>query len=47
MHGFCFAMGGFVSAGHHPIATEEQLDLHPEYLAAIRSTRVDDIEDKS
>jgi hypothetical protein len=41
-------MGGFVSSdGHHPIATEEQLDLHPEYLAAIRSTRVDDIEDKS
>jgi hypothetical protein len=47
-HGFCFAIGGFVSAdGHHPIATEEQLDLHPEYLAAIWSTRVDDIEDKS
>ncbi|KAJ7863523.1 hypothetical protein B0H14DRAFT_2574902 [Mycena olivaceomarginata] len=47
-HGFFFAMGGFVSSdGHHPIATEEQLDLHPEYLAAIQSTRVDDIEDKS
>ncbi|KAJ7366321.1 hypothetical protein DFH08DRAFT_763491 [Mycena albidolilacea] len=46
-HGFFFAMGGFVSAGHHPIVTEEQLRLHPEYLAAIRSTRVKAIEDKS
>ncbi|KAJ7863526.1 hypothetical protein B0H14DRAFT_3444119 [Mycena olivaceomarginata] len=47
-HGFCFAMGGFVSAdGHHPIATEKQLDLHPEYLAAMRSIREEDIKDKS
>jgi hypothetical protein len=40
-------MGGFVSAGHHPIVTEEQLRLHPEYLAAIQSIREEDIEDKS
>ncbi|KAJ7800105.1 hypothetical protein B0H14DRAFT_2616467 [Mycena olivaceomarginata] len=47
-HGFFFAMGGFVSAhGHHPIVTEEQLRLHPEYLAAIQSIREEDIEDKS
>ncbi|KAJ7838804.1 hypothetical protein B0H14DRAFT_2588417 [Mycena olivaceomarginata] len=47
-HGFFFAMGGFVSAdGHHPIVTEEQLRLRPEYLVAIRGIRVEDIEDKS
>ncbi|KAJ7366323.1 hypothetical protein DFH08DRAFT_929247 [Mycena albidolilacea] len=47
-HGFFFAMGGFVSAdGHHPIVTEEQLRLCPEYVPAIRSIRVEDIEDKS
>ncbi|KAJ7687337.1 hypothetical protein B0H14DRAFT_2421725, partial [Mycena olivaceomarginata] len=47
-HGFFFAMGGFVStSGHHPIATKKQLRLHPEYLAAIRSIREEDIEDKS
>jgi hypothetical protein len=41
-------MGGFVSAdGRHPIVTEEQLRLRPEYLAAIQSIRVEDIEDKS
>jgi hypothetical protein len=41
-------MGGFVSAGgFHPIVTEEQLRLRPKYLAAIRSIRVEDIEDKS
>ncbi|KAJ7366318.1 hypothetical protein DFH08DRAFT_1003089 [Mycena albidolilacea] len=44
-HGFFFAMGGFVSADDHPIVYEEQLG--PEYLAAIRSIRVKDIEDKS
>ncbi|KAJ7319261.1 hypothetical protein DFH08DRAFT_754190 [Mycena albidolilacea] len=47
-HGFFFAMGGFVSAdGHHPVATEEQLRLRPDYLAAIRSIREGDIEDRS
>ncbi|KAJ7366343.1 hypothetical protein DFH08DRAFT_1071871 [Mycena albidolilacea] len=47
-HGFFFAMGGFVSAsGRHPIVTEEQLRLRPEYLAAIRSIKLEDIEDKS
>ncbi|KAJ7800100.1 hypothetical protein B0H14DRAFT_2220783, partial [Mycena olivaceomarginata] len=47
-HSFFFAMGGFVSAdGRHPIVTEEQLRLRPEYLAAIQSIRVEDIEDKS
>ncbi|KAJ7863527.1 hypothetical protein B0H14DRAFT_3862872 [Mycena olivaceomarginata] len=47
-HGFFFAMGGFVSADdHHPIVTEAQLRLYPEYLPAIQSIRVEDIEDKS
>ncbi|KAJ6584453.1 hypothetical protein B0H19DRAFT_1249419 [Mycena capillaripes] len=47
-HGFFFAMGGFVSrSGHHPIATMEQLEQYPEYLAAIRSAKARDIEDKS
>jgi hypothetical protein len=41
-------MGGFVSAdGHYPVATEEQLRLLPDYLAAIRSIREEDIEDRS
>ncbi|KAJ7863522.1 hypothetical protein B0H14DRAFT_3607924 [Mycena olivaceomarginata] len=35
------AMGGFVSADDHPIATEKQLG--PKYLAAIRNIRVEDI----
>ncbi|KAJ7838798.1 hypothetical protein B0H14DRAFT_3699778 [Mycena olivaceomarginata] len=39
--GFFFAMGGFVSADDHPIATEKQLG--PKYLAAIRNIRVEDI----
>ncbi|KAJ7366325.1 hypothetical protein DFH08DRAFT_1003099 [Mycena albidolilacea] len=38
-------MGGFVPVDGHPIATEKQLG--PKYLAAIRSIRVEDIEDKS
>ncbi|KAJ6584485.1 hypothetical protein B0H19DRAFT_1227224 [Mycena capillaripes] len=47
-HGFFFAMGGFVSrSGHHPIVTRKQLEQCPEYLAAIRSVKVRDIEDKS
>ncbi|KAJ6584464.1 hypothetical protein B0H19DRAFT_1318406, partial [Mycena capillaripes] len=47
-HGFFFAMGGFVScSGHHPIVTLKQLEQYPEYLAAIRSVKVRDIEDKS
>jgi hypothetical protein len=41
-------MGGFVSADdHHPIVTEAQLRLYPEYLPAIQSIRVEDIEEKS
>ncbi|KAF7357429.1 hypothetical protein MSAN_01338900 [Mycena sanguinolenta] len=46
-HGFFFAMGGFVSQGHHPIATHEQLRSHPEYAAAIQHFKNEDIEDKS
>ncbi|KAJ6584445.1 hypothetical protein B0H19DRAFT_1105084 [Mycena capillaripes] len=47
-HGFFFAMGGFVSrSGHHSIVTEKQLQLHPEYLRAIKCIREEDIEDKS
>ncbi|KAJ6468374.1 hypothetical protein C8R45DRAFT_468299 [Mycena sanguinolenta] len=47
-HGFFFAMGGFVSQdGHHPITTPEQLRSQPEYMAAIQSIEVEDIEDKS
>ncbi|KAJ6584382.1 hypothetical protein B0H19DRAFT_1104886 [Mycena capillaripes] len=47
-HGFFFALGGFVSrSGHHPIVTEKQLQLHPEYLRAIKCIREEDIEDKS
>jgi hypothetical protein len=38
MHGFFFAMGGFVSADDHPIVYEEQLG--PKYLVAIRSITV-------
>ncbi|KAJ6584479.1 hypothetical protein B0H19DRAFT_980099 [Mycena capillaripes] len=45
-HGFFFAMGGFVShSGRHPIVTRKQ--LRPEYLAAIQSISVEDIDDKS
>ncbi|KAJ6460920.1 hypothetical protein C8R45DRAFT_842417, partial [Mycena sanguinolenta] len=47
-HGFFFAMGGFVSqGGHHPIVTERQLLLCPEYVEAIRSIKEEDIVDKS
>ncbi|KAF7365583.1 hypothetical protein MVEN_00431700 [Mycena venus] len=48
MHGFFFAMGGFVSqSGHHPIVKQIQLHQHPEYVTAIQGIRVEDIEDKS
>jgi hypothetical protein len=41
-------MGGFVlRSGHHPIVTQEQLRVHPEYLTAIKNIRAGDIEDKS
>ncbi|KAF7357762.1 hypothetical protein MVEN_00822200 [Mycena venus] len=47
-HGFFFTMGGFVARrGHHPIVTQNQLELYPEYLVDIRSLREEDIADKS
>ncbi|KAJ7496503.1 hypothetical protein FB451DRAFT_1207927 [Mycena latifolia] len=50
-HGFFFSMGGFVSrVGNHPITTIHQLQdplFGAEYLAAIRTTDVEDIMDKS
>ncbi|KAF7365590.1 hypothetical protein MVEN_00432400 [Mycena venus] len=46
-HGFFFTMGGFASQSGHPIVTIKQLRAHPEYLAAIQKTRVEDIKDKS
>ncbi|KAJ7665221.1 hypothetical protein DFH06DRAFT_985484 [Mycena polygramma] len=48
LHGFFFTAGGFVSpSGHHPIVTEKQLQLDPEYICAIRSIPVHEIKDKS
>ncbi|KAJ7450759.1 hypothetical protein FB451DRAFT_1566418 [Mycena latifolia] len=48
-HGFFFSMGGFVSRIGHPIVTKKQIQhplFGPQYLAAIRQIKTEDIMDK-